>query len=192
MRVKKMRNKLLLLLCLVALAFPAYARIDQPTNLEGDSNPQLSADLDGQNFNFDNVGAIRFQSNRDQPACTPSLEGSIFYNSTTNILNFCDDTGITQVFSSGGVGLSNVVDDPTPQFGANFDANGFTVTGLAATTQVIHNIGGSLVGDADFVFDGDALSLGGVTPVAGTRVLLPLESDAVTPSFAFGDGDTGF
>lgn len=32
----------------------------------------------------------------------------------------------------------------------------------------------------------------GLTPVAGTRLTLPLENDAVTPTLAFGDGDTGF
>jgi hypothetical protein len=36
------------------------------------------------------------------------------------------------------------------------------------------------------------LSLGGVTPVVGTTLLIPQEDDAVTPTFAFGDGDTGF
>jgi hypothetical protein len=35
------------------------------------------------------------------------------------------------------------------------------------------------------------LSLGGVTPVTGTRLILPLENDDHTPTLAFGDGDTG-
>ena len=36
-------------------------------------------------------------------------------------------------------------------------------------------------------------SLGiGITPVAGTRLTLPTEDDAVTPTLAFGDGNTGF
>jgi len=36
------------------------------------------------------------------------------------------------------------------------------------------------------------VSVGGVTPVAGTKLLLPLENDAATPTLAFGDGNTGF
>lgn len=36
------------------------------------------------------------------------------------------------------------------------------------------------------------VAIGGVTPVAGTKLLLPLENDAATPTFAFGDSDSGF
>jgi len=36
------------------------------------------------------------------------------------------------------------------------------------------------------------VSIGGVTPVSGTKLLLPQEDDATTPTLAFGDGDTGF
>ncbi len=36
------------------------------------------------------------------------------------------------------------------------------------------------------------VSFGGVTPVTGTRITLPQENDAVTPTLAFGDGDSGF
>lgn len=36
------------------------------------------------------------------------------------------------------------------------------------------------------------VAIGGVTPVAGTTLLLPLENDAVTPTLAFGDGGEGF
>ena len=36
------------------------------------------------------------------------------------------------------------------------------------------------------------LNLGGVTPVAGTRLLLPSENDGSTPTLAFGDGKDGF
>jgi len=35
------------------------------------------------------------------------------------------------------------------------------------------------------------VTVGTVTPVAGTKLLLPQEDDAVTPTIAFGDGDTG-
>lgn len=36
------------------------------------------------------------------------------------------------------------------------------------------------------------VSIGGVAPVAGCRLVLPLENDAVTPTLAFGDGSLGF
>jgi len=36
------------------------------------------------------------------------------------------------------------------------------------------------------------ISLGGVTPVTGVTLLLPLSNDAATPTLAFGDGNTGF
>jgi len=36
------------------------------------------------------------------------------------------------------------------------------------------------------------VSIGGVTPVTGCRLILPQEDDPVTPTLAFGDGDTGF
>ena len=32
----------------------------------------------------------------------------------------------------------------------------------------------------------------GIAPITGVRLLLPSENDAVTPTLAFGDGDTGF
>jgi len=37
-----------------------------------------------------------------------------------------------------------------------------------------------------------ATSIGGVTPVAGTKLLLPSENEPATPTLAFGDGNTGF
>lgn len=51
-------------------------------------------------------------------------------------------------------------------------------------------------GDGGDVFVVDTtngvVAIGGVTPVTGCRLVLPLENDAVTPTLAFGDGDTGF
>ena len=39
--------------------------------------------------------------------------------------------------------------------------------------------------------DNGVIAFGGVTPVPGTRITLPLENDPLTPTLAFGDGDTG-
>ena len=94
-------------------------------NLVEDATPQLGGDLDGQNNIFENVGAIRYQSSRDQPACTTALEGTIFYNSASNNFNFCDDVGSVQIFSTGGAGLANIVEDTSPQLGAQLDVNAF-------------------------------------------------------------------
>lgn len=44
-----------------------------------------------------------------------------------------------------------------------------------------------------FVIDttNSVVAIGGVTPVTGCRLILPQENDGVTPTLAFGDGDTG-
>jgi len=51
-------------------------------------------------------------------------------------------------------------------------------------------------GDAGDVFVVDtvnsSVTIGGVTPVVGTTLLLPQENSAITPTFAFGNGTYGF
>jgi len=49
------------------------------------------------------------------------------------------------------------------------------------------NVTNMFIVDADI----DSVGIGGVTPVSGSRLCLPSEDDAVTPTFAFGDCDTG-
>lgn len=112
--------------------------------------------LDMNNNLITDVGAVQFQSDRNQPACISSLEGSIFYNSTSKLLNFCDDTGITQVFSVGGIGMANLVDDVTPEAGGNMEFGVFTITGLASDGQIIFNSNGSLIGEDAFKYDEDS------------------------------------
>jgi hypothetical protein len=55
-----------------------------------------------------------------------------------------------------------------------------------------YNNGGSFGGEDDFKWNDTSkiLTLGGTT--ASAQFLLPLSDDAVTPTLAFGDGDTGF
>ena len=90
-----------------------------------------------------------------------------------------------------------------------------TITGdltvQGTTTSVVNQtISGTVIVDLDNTEallvrkDGDAgdvlvvdatnslISLGGVTPVTGVTLLLPLSNDAVTPTLAFGDGGSGF
>ena len=100
-------------------------------------------------------------------------------------------------------------DTATKLFVANAGTNTIeigTVTDGAiakfAPTEITFNEFGSAT--IDFRVEGDTISnllfvdasldaIGiAIAPVAGTRLTLPQENDAVTPTIAFGDGDTGF
>lgn len=61
-----------------------------------------------------------------------------------------------------------------------------TVANMTGTAQDY------LACDSNFMIHADGgITIGGATPVAGTKLLLPQELDAATPTIAFGDGDTG-
>ena len=49
----------------------------------------------------------------------------MFYNCALNNFNFCEDVGSVQIFSTGGAGLANIVEDTSPQLGAQLDVNAF-------------------------------------------------------------------
>jgi len=72
--------------------------------------------------------------------------------------------------------------------------NSLALSGLTQGSVLFAGPTGILSEDnTNFFWDDDNNSLGiGLTPVAGTRLTLPQENDAVTPTLAFGDGDTGF
>lgn len=91
--------------------------------LTDDTTPQLSGFLDGQNNYVENIYYLRYQSAGSAPVCTAALEGAMFYNSTSNIFNFCDGSASRQIFSSGGTGLANVVEDTTPELGGQLNYN---------------------------------------------------------------------
>jgi hypothetical protein len=61
-----------------------------------------------------------------------------------------------------------------------------------ADTQIQYNNGGAFGGEADLTWDdtGKAVTIGASTVTA--QLKLPISNDAVTPTVAFGDGDTGF
>ncbi len=60
----------------------------------------------------------------------------------------------------------------------NFNANALTIVGAGAgSNRRVH------------IFDYMGI---GISPLLGIRLLLPLENDPVTPTLAFGDGDSGF
>ncbi len=76
-------------------------------------------------------------------------------------------------------------------------AEGLILTGQGSTNDV--TIKNDADGDVITIPTGTAnlnllgeVSIGGVTPVSGTKLLLPQENDAATPTLAFGDGNTGF
>jgi len=99
---------------------------------------------------------------------------------TADVANSGDSA--TAFFSSGTVEAARLP-----------DAEGLN-TSLTAGS-VVFSDGSNLAQDnTNFFWDdaNDVLTLGGVTSVAGVRLLLPMENDAVTPTFAFGDGNTGF
>lgn len=63
------------------------------------------------------------------------------------------------------------------------------ITGTVANDQVVVGTGtNSVDSSANLTYNGTTLTMAG----AGAQLLLPLENDAVTPTFAFGDGDSGF
>ncbi len=113
-------------------------------------------------------------------------------------------------------GLVNIVEDLTPQLGGMLDVNGqaigdgtlelITFTEVPAAINQI-DIGNNSIGlgptisatgdDVDVAINlapkgTMPVAIGGVTPVAGTKLLLPQENDAVTPTLAFGAGEDGF
>lgn len=66
-------------------------------------------------------------------------------------------------------------------------------SGTAGSVLFVDGAGDLGEDNANLFFNDTNNNLGiGVAPVAGTRLTLPLENDGATPTFAFGDGDSGF
>lgn len=84
---------------------------------------------------------------------SPSDEECLTYESTVGDFEW-------QTCGSSS-GISDVVDDTTPQLGGDLDVNSHTITGLASDTQIIFNSGGSLSGNSGLIYDGANLTLGG-------------------------------
>lgn len=104
------------------------------------------------------------------------------------IVNQSGPTTVFEVKADGSVFVGPTWNDG----GTVFDAFFCDVTNTAseAGSSVIRvSVDGT---DVFRVGKNGEVSIGGVTPVAGTRLLLPQEADLTTPTLAFGDGDTGF
>ena len=74
------------------------------------------------------------------------------------------------------------VDDGTPEAG---------FVGMAFVWRQMPGGNGNAIAETMRLSAGGALGIS-LAPVAGTRLTLPQENDAVTPTLAFGDGDSGF
>ena len=153
----------------------------------------------------------------ENDAATPTLafgDGDTgFYESSNNVLYIGVAAGARFSFTTSGIqafgtGRASIVTSVTasatvPPF--TFVGDGDTGVGRAAADQLSLIAGGvegiritesaAAITAVDIngpVIADDTLSVGtGVAAVAGTRITLPLENDAVTPTLAFGDGDTG-
>jgi len=103
-------------------------------------------------------------------------------------------TGLTEDTAPGSDSIVPTIDDP----GGTPAERKVTLANLAkgfvggADTQVQYNNGGVFGGDADMVWDdsGKALTIGASTATA--QLKLPISQDSVSPTLAFGDGNTGF
>ena len=107
-------------------------------------------------------------------------------------------TASKPVFSDASKKLVSTGTQPVDQGGTGQTTYAVGDLLYASTTGVLSKladvaVGSVLVSGGVGVAPAYASSVGiGIAPVAGTRLTLPLENDAVTPTLALGDGDTGF
>lgn len=138
--------------------------------------------------------------------------GDLFYDPNTTTLRISD--GVTpggSVVSSGGSGISNVVEDTTPQLGGNLDVNGKTIgsTGggnisivadeggdviLTATGDGIVSITGDVSVGGDVLMDGTIQGVVSIQPEFNSMagIQLPADADAdTTPLTIYSEGAAG-
>lgn len=90
--------------------------------------------------------------------------GELFFRTDTGTLRVYSGTAWVEVGTGGGGGISNVVEDTTPQLGGDLDVNGFIINGTPASTPT--SSGGNLVlrggiGGATTGTGGNAALIGG-------------------------------
>jgi len=125
--------------------------------------------------------------------------GTSVVNEFSNDLQFANAKGVTAI---GGADLRTDATGVTWELkGNNVAAATLIVKDVAGTSNLLTvdvndnvQILNNLIVDTDTLYvDAANNTVGiGIVPVTGTRLTLPQENDAVTPTFAFGDGDTGF
>jgi hypothetical protein len=117
-----------------------------------------------------NTFAVRYRIGATNP--TTSLdEGDLFFNTTDNELKFYNGSAWSTIQG----GISNVVDDTTPQLGGNLDLNSNNITG----TGNIDNVG---------TITTDGLTVAGNVSVDGGTIKLDGNYPVGTDNVALGDG----
>ena len=106
-------------------------------------------------------------------------DGELLYTTDTNIL-YVGDGGSAQAIS--GSGISNVVEDVTPQLGGDLDVNGFTITS-GGDTAVNINAGGTgdlvLQGLLTINDAGNILKTGELNITSNARVVIGRNTDLI-------------
>jgi len=125
--------------------------------------------------------------------------GTTLDNEFSNDVQFANAKGIKAV---GGADLRTDATGVTWELkGNNVAAATLIVKDVAGTSDLLTvdandnvQVLNSLLVDTNTLYvDATINSVGmGIAPVTGTRLTLPQENDAATPTLAFGDGDTGF
>jgi hypothetical protein len=123
------------------------------------------------------------------PATYIGRDGDIFYDPDTGSLKISDGTtpGGNSIGGGGG-GLSDVVQDTSPQLGGPLDINGQQITGsLIPSANTTYDLGTEQLAWRDLYLSGSTISLGGVQISASAgKVDLPVGSTiggtAVSPT----------
>jgi len=150
-------------------------------------------------------GDLVFAEKADHGSTPAAGKGYIWVKNTApSTLIFTDDTGVDTTVGSGGGGISNVVEDTTPQLGGELDGNGFdimlhetSVTAPALRFQASGNTGiyrASADGDIGISIGGTMMLAadGGQQGVKFGRDILARDGSAADPSNSFdNDQDTG-
>lgn len=108
------------------------------------------------------------------PTCDSGSDGNVRETLDNGHVHAClNGTGWVDQAAGGGGGLSNIVEDTTPQLGGTLDLNGQNIDGA----------------DFDWVAGTPAFTLG-LTDVT-TQLILPASTDAVAPTLQFGGSGYG-
>ena len=136
-------------------------------------NPTLSAYADGQTFEFkantantgasslnvDGLGAITLKKLTDQDTETGDIEAG-----TILVVSYDADNTTFQILSTtaAGSGISNIVEDTTPQLGGLLDSNSFGINESKGA-----NIASATTTDIGTITDGNFVDITGTTTITG-------------------------
>jgi hypothetical protein len=106
-------------------------------------------------------------------------DGELLYATDTNIL-YVGDGGSAQAISGGGI--SNLVEDTTPQLGGNLDVNGFAITSTGDANVAIDPAGnGNIVLQGSLTINtaGNMLKTSELNITSNTRVTIGRNTDSI-------------